>query len=138
LTQGAFYKQFASKEDLVTQASQRALEGSAERWVGAAEKNPDDPLEAAIEFYLSEEHQGAKMDGCPIVALGADAARQGHDVKACFEAGVKAHIDVLGKSVSATSEAEREKKSIAILSLMVGALTLARVVNDPKMAESFL
>ncbi len=31
LTQGAFYKQFTSKEDLVAQASQRALEGSTER-----------------------------------------------------------------------------------------------------------
>lgn len=138
LTQGAFYKQFASKEDLVAQASQRALEGSTERWIGAAEENPDDPLEAAIAFYLSEEHQGAKMDGCPIVALGADAARQGPDVKASFEAGVKAHLEVLGEMISATSEAERKGKSIAILSLIVGALTLARVVNDPEMAESFL
>ena len=78
------------------------------------------------------------MDGCPIVALGADAARQSPDVKASFEAGVKAHLDVLGQMISAASEAEREEKSIAILSLMVGALTLARVVNDPEMAKSFL
>jgi len=138
LTQGAFYKQFASKEDLVAQASRRALGGSTERWVDAAEKNPDDPLDAAIAFYLSEDHQEARMDGCPIVALGADAARQSPDVKASFEAGVKAHLDVLGQMISAASEAEREEKSIAILSLMVGALTLARVVNDPEMAKSFL
>lgn len=138
LTQGAFYKQFTSKEDLVAQASQRALEGSTERWTEAAEENPDDPLDAAIEFYLSEGHQAEKMDGCPIVALGADAARQSPDVKASFEAGVKAHLDVLGRMISATSAAEREEKSIAILSMMVGAMTLARVVNDPEMAKSFL
>ncbi|WOI11681.1 TetR/AcrR family transcriptional regulator [Thalassospira lucentensis] len=138
LTQGAFYKQFASKEDLIAQASQRALGGSTEQWIEATEKNPDNPLEAAVAFYLSKDHQEARMDGCPIVALGADAARQSPDVKASFEAGVKAHLDVLGQMISTASEAEREEKSIAILSLMVGALTLARVVNDPEMAKSFL
>ena len=51
---------------------------------------------------------------------------------------MKAHLEVLGRMISATSAAEREEKSIAILSMMVGALTLARVVNDPKMAQSFL
>src|SRR5206468_5570320 len=32
LTQGAFYKQFASKEDLAAQASARALESATLRW----------------------------------------------------------------------------------------------------------
>ena len=40
LTQGAFYKQFASKEDLVAQASRRALESAFRRWSAAAAANP--------------------------------------------------------------------------------------------------
>ena len=36
LTQGAFYKQFASKEDLAAQASRRALESATRRWSAAA------------------------------------------------------------------------------------------------------
>ena len=35
LTQGAFYKQFASKEDLVAQASRRALASATRRWSAA-------------------------------------------------------------------------------------------------------
>src|SRR2546421_4498531 len=46
LTQGAFYKQFSSKEDLAVQASQRALESASLRWSAAADKNPKDPLGA--------------------------------------------------------------------------------------------
>ena len=34
LTQGAFYKQFASKEDLAAQASRRALESATQPMVG--------------------------------------------------------------------------------------------------------
>ena len=40
LTQGAFYKQFASKEDLAAQASRRAMESATHRWSAAAEANP--------------------------------------------------------------------------------------------------
>src|SRR5213592_1390703 len=100
LTQGAFYKQFASKEDLVAQASRRALESASRRWSAAAAANPQDPLGAVIAFYLSTEHREERMDGCPIVALGSDAARQGVDVKASFEAGIKAHLEVLGRLIA--------------------------------------
>ncbi len=138
LTQGAFYKQFASKEDLAAQASGRALESATRRWSAAAAAHPEDPLGAVIAFYLSAEHRDEKMDGCPLVALGSDAARQGGDVKAAFEAGIKAHLEVLGRLISAPHGEEPKGKAMAILSTMVGALTLSRVVNDPDLAQAFL
>src|SRR3954452_18708786 len=88
LTQGAFYKQFGSKEDLAAQASRRALESASRRWAAAAEANPKDPLGAVIALYLSMGHREERGDGFPVVALGADAARQGADVRAAFEAGI--------------------------------------------------
>ena len=53
-----------------------------------------------IAFYLSAGHREEKMDGCPIVALGSDAARQGREVKASFEAGIKAHLEILGRVIA--------------------------------------
>jgi TetR/AcrR family transcriptional regulator, transcriptional repressor for nem operon len=138
LTQGAFYKQFASKEDLAVEASKRALESASGRWSDAAAANPDDPLGAVIAFYLSGDHREEKMDGCPIVALGSDAARQGADVKAAFEAGIKAHLEVLGRFIAETDGEESSGKAMAILMTMVGAVTLSRVVNDPDLAQAFL
>jgi TetR/AcrR family transcriptional repressor of nem operon len=138
LTQGAFYKQFASKEDLAAQASRRALESAFSRWSAAVAANPKDPLGAVVAFYLSTEHREEKMDGCPIVALGSDAARQGSDVKALFEAGIKAHLEILGRLIAGTGGEEPNRKAMAILSTMVGALTLSRVVNDPDLAQAFL
>jgi TetR/AcrR family transcriptional repressor of nem operon len=138
LTQGAFYKQFASKEDLAVEASRRALESASRRWSDAAAKNPDDPLGAVIAFYLSGDHREEKMDGCPIVALGADAARQGSDVKAAFEAGIKAHLEVLGRFIAEAGGEASSGTAMAILSTMVGAVTLSRVVNDPDLAQALL
>jgi TetR/AcrR family transcriptional regulator, transcriptional repressor for nem operon len=138
LTQGAFYKQFASKEDLAVEASRRALESAARRWSDAAAENPDDPLGAVIGFYLSGDHREEKMNGCPIVALGSDAARQGSDVKAAFEAGIKAHLEVLSRFIAESGGDASSGKAMAILSTMVGAVTLSRVVNDADLAQALL
>jgi TetR/AcrR family transcriptional repressor of nem operon len=138
LTQGAFYKQFGSKEDLAVEASRRALQSASGRWSEAAAQNPDDPLGAVIAFYLSGDHREEKTDGCPIVALGSDAARQSPDVKAAFEAGIKAHLDVLGRFLAGTDDEGSRGKAMAILATMVGAVTLSRVVNDPDLAQALL
>ncbi|TPK96526.1 MULTISPECIES: TetR/AcrR family transcriptional regulator [unclassified Mesorhizobium] len=138
LTQGAFYKQFASKEDLAAQASRRAMESAADRWTAATAANPGDPLGAVIEFYLSMDHREERMDGCPVAALGSDAARQGAEVKASFEVGIKAYLEVLGSMIARTDSAEINEKAMAVLSTMVGAVVLSRIVNDPDLAQAFL
>ncbi|RWM24486.1 TetR/AcrR family transcriptional regulator [Mesorhizobium sp.] len=138
LTQGAFYKQFASKEDLAAQASRRAMESAADRWAAATAANPGDPLAAVIAFYLSMDHREERMDGCPVAALGSDAARQGTGVKASFEAGIKGYLEIIGRLIGETDGEQRNGKAMAVLSTMVGALMLSRVVNDPDLAQAFL
>lgn len=138
LTQGAFYKQFASKEDLAIKASERALESASARWSNAVAASPEDPLGAVVDFYLSTGHRDERMDGCPIVALGSDAVRQSRDIKASFEAGIKAHLDVLNHMIAETNDERLKSKAMAILATMVGAMTLSRIVNDPDLAQGFL
>jgi len=138
LTQGAFYKQFASKDDLAAQASRRALESAFSRWSAAAAANPKDPLGAVLAFYLSTEHREERMEGCPVVALGSDAARQGSTVKASFEAGIREYLKLLGRWVSEADSEEPSGKAMAILSSMVGAVLLSRAVNDEHLSKRFL
>jgi TetR/AcrR family transcriptional repressor of nem operon len=138
LTQGAFYKQFESKDDLATQASRRALESAFSRWSAAAAANPEDPLGAVMAFYLSMEHRDARMEGCPIVALGSDAARQGAGVKASFEAGIREYLELVGRWVGEADGEEPSGKAMAILSTMAGALLLSRAVNDEDLSKRFL
>jgi TetR/AcrR family transcriptional repressor of nem operon len=138
LTQGAFYKQFASKDDLAAQASKRALESASRRWSAAAEANPKDPLGAVVAFYLSMGHREERMDGCPVVALGSDAARQSADVKASFEAGIKNYLEMLGRWVGETDGEDSTDKAMTILSTMVGALVLSRAVNNKRLSKRFL
>lgn len=147
LTQGAFYKQFASKDDLAAQASARAMQSTQRRWEAAAVKNPQDPLGAVIAFYLNPAHREKRMEGCPIAALGSDAARQNANIRASFETGIKEYLHLLTGWFSeagdvavdeAAAGAETSDKAMATLSTMVGALLLARAVNDEQLAGRIL
>lgn len=138
LTQGAFYKQFASKDDLAAQASRRAMESAIIRFSAAAATNPDDPLGAAIAAYLSADHREDLMDGCPVAALGSDAARQSADVKASFEAGIREYLEMIGLWVGEAEGNEPGRKAMAILSTMVGGMVLSRAVDDGQLSKQFL
>jgi TetR/AcrR family transcriptional repressor of nem operon len=137
LTQGAFYKQFASKDDLAAQASRRAMESATRRWSTAAATSCD-PLEAVLEFYLSPDHRGETADGCPLVALGADAARQSEEVRRPFEDGIRAHFEVLDELMDEAKSSNPSGKAMAILSLMVGAVTLSRLIKEENLSRGVL
>lgn len=138
LTQGAFYKQFASKEDLAAQASGRAIERARRSWSAAAEASPDNPMAAVVAFYLSMDHRAERMDGCPIVALGSDVARQGVDVKASFEAGIRDYLEMVGAWIGEAEDEASRARVMAMLATMVGAMVLARAVNDEDLSKQFL
>ncbi|WOS66069.1 TetR/AcrR family transcriptional regulator [Sinorhizobium fredii] len=137
LTQGGFYKQFQSKDDLAAQASRRAMESATRRWSSVAASSPD-PLKAVVDLYLSAGHREEKGDGCPLVALGSDAARQSEEVRVPFQDGVEAHLQVLDELMPPSEGSKPYEKAMAVLSLMVGAVTISRILNDESLSQSFL
>lgn len=140
LTQGAFYKQFASKDDLIGQASERAFECSSQRWQAAIDGNATSPLDGLLALYLSVGHRDDITKGCPMVALGPDAARKGDDISAAFGAGVMERINVLRDLLGGSLEQEDDHvdDAMAALSMMVGALLLSRLVADADTSERVL
>ncbi|MBZ9792144.1 TetR/AcrR family transcriptional regulator [Rhizobium sp. 3T7] len=139
LTQGGFYKQFSSKDDLAALASRRAMESATRRWSTAAATSSN-PLEAVMEFYLSPGHLGERADGCPLAALGSDAARQSEEVRRPFEDGIRAHFEVLDELMDDTKSPSSSPSgnAMVILSLMVGAVTLSRILEDENLSQSIL
>ena len=82
-------------------------------------------------------HREETGDGCPLVALGSDAARQSDDVRKTFEVGIKAHLQVLEKLLDHGAE-DKTQKAQVMLALMVGAVTLSRIVTDQALADTLL
>ncbi|MEI2298495.1 TetR/AcrR family transcriptional regulator [Ensifer sp. MJa1] len=138
LTQGGFYKQFESKDDLIVQASAKALEKGAANWTGVVAKAARKPLYALLRFYLSPRHIQEKADGCALAALAPEAARRDPALRQAFEVGINRHLDILDELVSPVAGQELRDRSIVALSTMVGALTLARAVDDEQLSKRFL
>ena len=100
LTHGGFYGHFASKEELMARASERALAGSLGGWRRLVEQAPDDALRRIVRSYLSEAHRDHPEQGCAVAAHGADVARQGSEVRASVAHGVGAHAALLAEHAS--------------------------------------
>ena len=138
LTHGGFYGNFKSKEELAAKASERALSKNIARLSGVIEDAKGDRLSALVTSYLSERHIEERGDGCAFSALGADAARRGTLLRSAFTKGVEDYLAQLSGIVPGRTKAEKRKQAMATLSGMVGALVLARAVDDANLAKEIL
>ena len=138
LTHGGFYGHFGSKEDLEAQALSLALARSVTDWSQLVDSAAARPLAALAGQYLSPDHRENVGEGCPFAALGSDTARRGERVRSAFTAGLEPFLALLSNVTPGRSKAQRRRKAIAILAEMVGAMILARAVNDPALSDEIL
>jgi TetR/AcrR family transcriptional repressor of nem operon len=138
LTHGGFYGHFGSKDDLAAEACGRALEKSIEKWDRLAGEYPADPLGAIAESYLREVHLQKPGSGCLIAALGPDVARQEKPVRRAFTDGLQRMMARLSAWVPGRSKEARRQAALASFATMVGAVVMARAVDDRDFAEEIL
>lgn len=137
LTHGGFYGQFQSKQHLAAEASKAALEKTRLILAQVAAKAGTRGFDAIVDFYLSGPPGQNPARGCPVPALGADAARAGGQVQAAFEAGVEGYVALLADAIAGQAggtASSRRPDAVAAFAAMVGALTLSRAVGDPALA----
>ena len=133
MTHGSLYSQFGSKERLVEEAVAYAI----------ATKGQEVPEVFALSDYVSEYLSAAHRDepgsGCPFAALSCEMSRQTKGVRDRFTAGVRSMVALLSSRMqSGLKPRQREEKALATAASLVGALVLARAVNDPKLSDDIL
>ncbi|HWK43439.1 MAG TPA: helix-turn-helix domain-containing protein [Stellaceae bacterium] len=144
LTHGGFYGHFRSKEELAVEAVAHGFAVSS-AWQGSMAS-----LDDFVASYLSTRHRDDRGGGCLIAALGGDMARQGAGVRRGLTEYVRAHLDRLtgwigGRDAPARREqaaryeqAAPREQAIATLAGLIGALVLARAVDDPELSDEIL
>ena len=138
LTHGGFYGHFSSKDDLIAQASARELTRSLGQWSTFAERASDDPLSAVADAYLTRSHRDNPGTGCVLAALGPDVSRQGPAVRRAVTDYVRSVVDLFVKLVPGKSKAARRQKAISTYATLVGAMVLARAVDDRALSQEIL
>ncbi|WP_207552122.1 TetR/AcrR family transcriptional regulator [Yoonia rosea] len=135
MTQGGFYKQFENKEALECEATELALNDNFELWAKAIE-GKSDPLAAVAQWYLSPQHVPAVGQGCAYAALASEATRQRPALQTIFTRAVAQQIEHLVQALGEQPESRTE--AIQAMSQMIGALILARAVDDEDLQHEIL
>ena len=138
LTHGGFYGHFKSKEDLVAQACGRAVQKMRDNWIKAIDQDGGDPIHALTDTYLSAKHRENAGRGCTLAALGSEIARQSTAVRHNVTEELKPFIDYLSEIVQGNSASLRRERAIALHASLVGAIVIARAVDDDAFANETL
>ncbi len=129
LTHGGFYGHFSSKDELIAETLAHALSEST----GEEVKFRD-----YVDAYLSPRHRDNAADGCPTAGLAAAIRHQTPAARAAMAKGLRAQIDRLGKSLPELDPADRRRAAIGSWAAMIGALILARAIDDPVLSDEVL
>ena len=134
LTHGGFYRHFESRDDLVTEAIDAALAHGSQRIHEAAQLGGPEALAAIIDGYLSRLHRDKPETGCAVAAIPTDIARTDPRARAAYSRQVRSYIDLLAELTLARDPDEGH----LILAALVGALVLARAVDDRGLSDEIL
>jgi TetR/AcrR family transcriptional repressor of nem operon len=134
LTHGGFYVHFADKDELVAEAVRFAAHQTARRvFEGSA------GVEEMLAAYLSMGHVDHREEGCVLGALGTEAPHQKPTVRRAFAEMARGFVRHVERKLHPKSErAKLSDEALVTASKMLGAIMLARLVDDDALAKRIL
>src|SRR6266702_2308221 len=137
LTHGGFYAHFSSREAMLAEAADRAGgESVAMMERIAATSPPQRALQAMTEAYLSKAHVEGVETGCATAALGSEMPRQAPEVRRAATHRIKQMIDLVARQSPDWGQPGAHERALVTVATMVGALVLARAVDDPRLSDA--
>ena len=137
LTHGGFYAHFPSKDALVAEACERAVDDSwAAMHTLVAQAPPGEELATFIRAYVSRTHRDDPGAGCMMPTLGGEMPRHGAEVRAAFTAQIRRVMENIEQLLPPSPD--REDRALTLATGMAGAVLLARAVDDPALSDRVL
>jgi AcrR family transcriptional regulator len=137
LTHGGFYAHFDSREGMLAEAADRAgADTVAVLGRVAAAAPPKKTLEAMLRAYLSREHVQGIETGCAVAALGSEMPRQAPKVRRVATRRIKEMIDLVARQSPDWGQPGAHERALVTVATALGALVLARAVDDPKLSNA--
>ena len=137
LTHGGFYAHFTSRDAMLAEAADCAgAESVTELTRIAAAAPPQEALSALARAYLAKAHVAGVATGCPVAALGSEMPRQAPKVRRAATRGIKEMIDLVARQSPDSGKPGAHEHALVTVATLVGALVLARAVDDPKLSDA--
>jgi TetR/AcrR family transcriptional regulator, transcriptional repressor for nem operon len=137
LTHGGFYAHFESREGMLAEAADRAGADTVAVMARVAAAAPaKKELEAVLRAYLSKEHVEGVETGCAVAALGSEMPRQAPKVRRAATRRIKEMIDLIARQLPDRGQPGAHERALVTIATALGALVLARAVDDPKLSDA--
>lgn len=138
LTHGGFYRHFGSREDLVDEAVERALGEGTKRVESGPKPSGKRSFRTIVDGYLSIAHRNSPGGGCAVAALSGEARRGGKRVRRAYTGQVKLYLAIIEGMLDGRRRPVARRDSILALSALVGAVAMARSVDDDQLSLDLL
>lgn len=139
LTHGGFYAYYKNRDALVAEAITAMFAGTVRMLDQSLAGRPaKEGLSILLDFYLSEANVRNIEMGCAIPALSSEASRMPPDARRNFEDGVRMFQTRIAAALADAGHHDGEALARSVLAEMVGALTLARAMQDQTAAVAFV
>ena len=136
LTHGPFYNHFDSKEALMAECVDLGLQTTLDGLL--ATPGTVEGRTAYLARYLSTAHRDAPGAGCTMAALASEIGKEESPLRSPFTRKVKQIIETTASHFPWRSKKTAKGDSIRMLASMVGAMILARAVDDEAFSEEIL
>jgi TetR/AcrR family transcriptional regulator, transcriptional repressor for nem operon len=136
LTNGAFYAHFESKDDLVATVVGEEIGRQAADFTELPDGRAG--LEAFVGWYLTREHREHREAGCPSAALLDEIGRCDKDAKRAYTKGAKAILDEICVRLAPEDPDSARGTALALYSMLIGTMQLARALSDRKLSDAVL
>jgi TetR/AcrR family transcriptional repressor of nem operon len=95
-------------------------------------------LQEVITSYLSPRQRDNPAESCPLPSLAGEIARATPEARHTFTEGLQGYLERIA-ALLPTEVAERgSDQELALVASMVGAVLLARAVDDPGLSDRIL
>ena len=136
LTHGGFYAHFMSRDDMLEQALDRGNAEGIARLIAAGQlAEPGGALDAIVASYLSDRHVDHPEGGCTLAALGTELARQAPRLRHRATRHVEAMVRLIAEQLPGDDMPDQRARALAMVSSLVGAVVIARLVDDPTLSR---
>ncbi|WP_373046836.1 TetR/AcrR family transcriptional regulator [Vulgatibacter sp.] len=138
LTIGGFYGHFASKEALVAETLRSLLQRYRAAWLGGLEELEGAAfLDHFARRYLTV-HNRDDESGCAMPSILSELGRSAPEVQAVLEEEVEPLFAALEARLPPQPSISPRQRALATLSLIFGAMALARATRSTALSDEFL
>lgn len=137
LTHGGFYRHFSSKDQLVAEACAAGLDDMIQSYRSASAGGRD-VFVRNLQSALTPAYRDDRSGGCPLVAMGSELVRADPATRHGASNGFQELLDEIARWLPAKSGRQARDDAIAVLTGMIGAVTMSRVVDDARLSARIL